>query len=57
MKIRYMVVIREVREDGAVTRRIIRRGLFPEKAEAIRERWAERYAGRDGIAVLVEVYR
>lgn len=55
MKVRYMVVIREVREDGAVLRRIIRRRLFPEKAEAIRQRWAERYAGRDGFTVTVEV--
>ena len=57
MKVRYRVVIRETREDGAVTRRIIRRRLFPEKAEAIRQWWAERYANRDGFTVTVEVDR
>ena len=55
MRKRYMVVIRETREDGAVLRRIIRRRLFPEKAEAIRERWAERYAGRKNVTVEVEM--
>ena len=55
MKARYKIVIVEKSENGTVHRRIIRHGLFEEKAAAIRDLWAERYADREDITVVMEL--